>query len=391
MESVSIQPSDFILRSYRDGSILSKQNMVPMAQDCFGVPYLHIHRADYHKILVDEANRLGVTILLRSNVTNVDFEKPSIQLMDKTELHADVVLGADGLKSVCREVLLGRPDPPCFTGDLAYRIIIKAEDMKKHPNLRELVEQPAMNYWMGPHSHVVSYLLKGGGLYNIVLICPDDLPSLENTAKADPEEMRDIFKHWDPKLKELLGLVQETTKWRLQNSREMQSWRHPHGNFALLGDACHATLPYLYVFPLMLHVRNRDQSLIVHTRAQGAAQAVEDGAVLGALFERIERRSQIADVLLIYERLRKGRTTRIVRGSTATGHIFHLEDGEQQQERDRQLTEQEPCENYPNRWADPVFRNWLFGYDADREVEIAWGRYKDDMFKRSTSNLRSAL
>lgn len=221
--------------------------MVPFAQDCFGVPYLHIHRADYHKILVDEANRLGVTILLRSNVANVDFEKPSIQLADKTEFHADVVLGADGLKSVCREVLLGRPDPPCFTGDLAYRIIIKAEDMKKYPNLRELVEQPAINYWMGPHSHVVCYLLKGGGLYNIVLVCPDNLPTLENTAKADLEEMRDIFKHWDPTLKALLGLVQETTKWRLQNSREMQSWRHPGGKFALLGDACHATLPYLYV------------------------------------------------------------------------------------------------------------------------------------------------
>ena len=143
--------------------------------------------------------------------------------------------------------------------------------------------------------------------------------------------------------------------------------------------------------PLVLRVRNRDQSLMVHTRAQGAAQAVEDGAVLGALFERIERRSQIADVLLIYERLRKGRTTRIVRGSTALWKLFNLYDGAQQQERDRQLTEQEPCENFPNRWADPVFQSWLFGYDADREVEIAWGRYKDDMFKRSTSTLRSAL
>ena len=129
----------------------------------------------------------------------------------------------------------------------------------------------------------------------------------------------------------------------------------------------------------------------MQSRAQGAAQAVEDGAVLGALFERLERRSQIADVLIIYEGLRKGRTTSIVRGSTALRDIFHLEDGEQQQERDRQLTEEEPFENYPNRWADPVFQNRVFRYDADREVEIAWRRYKDDMFSRSTSNLRSAL
>lgn len=129
----------------------------------------------------------------------------------------------------------------------------------------------------------------------------------------------------------------------------------------------------------------------MHIRAQGAAQAVEDGAVLGALFDRIERRSQIADVLLIYERLRKGRTTRVVSGSTDLREIFHMEDGEQQQERDRQLTEREPFENYPNRWADPVFQPWLFGYDADREVEIAWKKYKDDIFPRSTSKVRSAL
>lgn len=221
--------------------------MVPFAQDCYGVPYLHIHRADYHKILVDEAKRLGVELFLGSNVTSVDFEKPSIKFVNGVEFHADVVLGADGLKSVCRGALLGRPDPPCFTGDLAYRIIIKAEDMKKHPNLRELAEKPAINYWLGPRAHVVCYLLKGGGLYNVVLICPDNLPSLVNTAKADLAEMREFFKDWDPTLKALLGLVQESSKWRLQNSREMKSWRHPSGKFALLGDACHATLPYLYV------------------------------------------------------------------------------------------------------------------------------------------------
>lgn len=129
----------------------------------------------------------------------------------------------------------------------------------------------------------------------------------------------------------------------------------------------------------------------MHTRAQGAAQAVEDGAVLAALFARIERRSQIADVLLIYERLRKERTTRIVKGSTALRGILHMEDGEQQQERDRQLMELEPCENYPNRWADPVFQNWLFRYDADREVEIAWRRYKDGEFQRVSGNHRSTL
>ncbi|KAI9880978.1 MAG: hypothetical protein M1830_009472 [Pleopsidium flavum] len=370
IEFVSVRPSDFILRSYRDGLVLSKQNMVPYADERYGVPYLHIHRADYHKILVGEAERLGVSMQLGSTVTRIDFEKPSLHLKDKPEFHADIILGADGLKSVCREALLGHPDPPHLTGDLAYRIIVKAEDMKKHPDLVDLVEKPAINYWMGPDGHAVCYLLKGGGLYNIVLICPDNLPELVNTAKADVQEMRDFFEKWDPKLKTLLGLVQETSKWRLQNSEEMESWSHPSGKFALLGDACHATLPYL---------------------AQGAAQAVEDGAVLGALFTKITHKSQLSDLLLIYESLRKPRTTRVVKGSTALRDIFHMHDGARQRERDRQLTQQEPFDGFPNRWADPVFQKWLFGYDAYKEVDAAWDTYQRGTFPGTSGQFRANL
>lgn len=250
IESVSVRPSDFILRSYRDGKVLSKQNMVPYAEERYSAPYLHIHRADYHRILVVEAERLGVRLQLGSTVTKIDFEKALIQTKDKPDFHADLILGADGLKSICRESLLGHLDPPHLTGDLAYRIVINVEDMKTHPDLRELVEKPAINYWMGPYGHVVCYLLQGGGLCNIVLICPDNLPEMTNTIKADLQEMREFFAGWDPKLKTLLEIVQETTKWRLLNSEEMESWRHPSGKFALLGDACHATLPYLLVFTL---------------------------------------------------------------------------------------------------------------------------------------------
>ena len=110
------------------------------------------------------------------------------------------------------------------------------------------------------------------------------------------------------------------------------------------------------------------------SRAQGAAQAVEDGAVLGSLFERLTSPNQIPCLLTIYESLRKPRTTRVVKGSTALRDIFHMADGPRQAERDRQLLEEEPFEGFPNRWADPVFQPWLFGYDAEKEVEGAWGR-----------------
>lgn len=128
-----------------------------------------------------------------------------------------------------------------------------------------------------------------------MLTCPDNLPEMVNTAKADIQEMQHFFRNWDPKLRALLSIVQETSKWRLLNSEEMNTWSHSSGTFALLGDACHATLPNL---------------------AQGAAMAVEDGAVMGLLFEKLENGAQLKDILVIYERIRKARTTRIVKAST---------------------------------------------------------------------------
>ena len=68
-----------------------------------------------------------------------------------------------------------------------------------------------------------------------------------------------------------------------------------------------------------------------------------------------------------------------------------MTDGERQRERDRQLTEQEPFEGYPNRWADPVFQEYLFGYDAFAEVDKAWDRYKMGTFPGTAGQFKSNL
>jgi salicylate hydroxylase len=171
---------------------------------------------------------------------------------------------------------------------------------------------------------------------------------------GDVEELRAIFGDWDPKLRRLFSLVDTCSKWKLQNSdpSSLPTWVHPRGTFCLLGDAAHATLPYL---------------------AQGAAISVEDGAVLGGLLGKIRSKNDIPRVLALYEHLRRPRTSTVVFASTEQRRIFHMHDGPEQEERDRiMLTQHPPERGHPNQWADPKMQEFLFGYDAELEVEQAW-------------------
>lgn len=128
-----------------------------------GTPFWDFHRANLHKCLLDRATELGATIETNAKVvhveysdlvnTNVNVSSATVVLEDGTRRTGDLIVGADGIHSRCREILLGRPDPPILTGDLAYRLLLNTEDMMKDPELRGFIEDPQVNYWMGPDAH----------------------------------------------------------------------------------------------------------------------------------------------------------------------------------------------------------------------------------------------
>ena len=102
----------------------------------------------------------------------------------------------------------------------------------------------------------------------------------------------------------------------------------------------------------------------------------EDAAVLGVLFAAIQRKSQLPDVLSIYEKVRKPRAMEMRRRSRAIREIYAMKDGPLQEERDRQLLEHVPFDGYPNYLADPVLQKWMFGYKAIEEAGKAWQKYR---------------
>lgn len=141
-------------------------------------------------------------VVLNAKVTNVDFgsasgEKARVKTLEGQKYEADLIVGADGLWSSCRSTMLGRNDPPLPTGDLAYRIVLKLESISD-PKLRAMVQDPACRFWAGPDAHVVAYSMRGGNMYNVVLLVPDDLEEGVARTQGNLDEMRKLFEGWDP-------------------------------------------------------------------------------------------------------------------------------------------------------------------------------------------------
>lgn len=288
---------------------------------------------------------------------------------------ADLVVGADGIFSTCRELLLGRPSPPTPTGDLAYRVLLDTKAMREDPELNPLLEKPhKVRYWIGPKAHAVNYVLREGELFNMVLLVPDDMPADATKLDGNVDEMIELYKDWDPRLPKLLALCQSVQKWKLCFRAGLDSsWSNDNATFVLLGDCVHATLPYL---------------------ASGAGMSLEDGATLGLCLSKIKNRSrqEKIEALKIYEDFRRSRTESIVERGNLQQELYHFEDGPEQQARDDRFRLFERLEvealadgganvdlppgikegDDPLAWRRHGVGSWLMSFDCQRDVECRW-------------------
>ena len=353
LEQYATKPSRVNMLGWK-GNLISYLDFEASAAQYPGTFYWDFHRANLHKCLLDRAVELGAQIRVKARVVDVriasdDAETATVVLESGEEVVTDLIVGADGINSNLREILVGHADPPTPTGDLAYRLLLSTAEMLKDPELAPFVTQPQVNYWMGPDAHAVNYVLRGGKLFNMVLLVPDDMPvGSANTLEGNVEEMRAMYKDWDPRIPKLLKLCESVYKWRLQIRPGMDSWSHPSGAFTMLGDAVHATLPYL---------------------ASGAGMCLEDAAVLGELFSRAENPKDPRvkkELLDIYERCRKERTEMVVKRGNLQQYLYHLHDGPEQEERDRKIKAMEEGEALA--WRDSGLAPRLLGYQVEKDV-----------------------
>jgi 2-polyprenyl-6-methoxyphenol hydroxylase-like FAD-dependent oxidoreductase len=306
LRRVAFEPISHLNREWDTGKVMRE---LPMSESSFGAPYLCMHRAELHDALLSV---LPADILhLNKKLTGLDQSGHRVTLSfgDGTKTSADAVVGADGIHSVVREIIIG-PDKPLHKGRIAYRAVFSTA------LLNGIDLGPSRTKWWGIDRHIVIYYTtaKRSEVYFVTSVPePAEWLTQESwSAKGDVKELCEEYEGFHPDVRAVLEACPDCHKWAILEREPLPRWSD--GHVVLLGDACHPMTPYM---------------------AQGAATAIEDAAILARCIDDVEA-EDIEGAFKRYEAHRKPRTSRIQAISSAN-------------------TWMKGGDNDPS---------WLYGYDA---------------------------
>ena len=305
LEPLSVTPQRVDFRDYRSGKTLYSSPWGDSYQAKYGRPYWHLHRADLHRVLHSAFNG---QIHFNAQVTAFNEVAGGVQinLSDGRRFDGDLLIGADGIKSAVRQQLLANAsllNKPRFTGNVAWRGVIERERLPD-----DFMPTIASNF-MGQGKHMVVYYLRDKRLVNFVGVVRHKAPIDESWSSEAPwHELQKDFAGWHPTVQSLVKAMKDQPcyRWALYDHAPLRNWSS--SRVTLLGDAAHATLPFM---------------------ASGAAMAIEDARVLQRClsldFKKGTDQEAVAEALQCYQRNRQTRTAKIQTDSVKFGKLYHLQ------------------------------------------------------------------
>ncbi len=292
--SVSV-PQAIEIRHWRSGRVLAAYPLGDHVRKTYGFPYYLVRRKDLVNCLANAAREdRQVELHTGARVERIHQSGASIAVSVNGTLHTgSILVGADGINSTVRTVLFGS-ETPTYSGDIAWRALVSATGLPAG------MTRPVVTVWWGPAKHFVHYGTGDDSMVNCVgVVAGGDEPS-SRIETGDHSAFQNDFVEWHPDVRTLIDRTEHDgcSRWALFDRPPMPRWSDHR--VTLLGDACHAALPFM---------------------AQGAAMAMEDAAVLAHC---IEQETNGPAALARYESMRRGRTAQVQRWSRRNARIFHL-------------------------------------------------------------------
>ncbi len=279
-------PYSHLNRIWDSGEVTAE---LPMPEALFGAPYLCMHRADLHDALL---------AVVPSDIIHLDKKligleqaagRVTLVFADGTRARADAVVGADGVHSIVRNIIV-EPDEPIHKGRIAYRAVFASRLMGRDIGR-------SRTKWWGVDRHIVIYYTNAAQseIYFVTSVPePAEWLTRESwSAKGEVTELRQAYQGFHPDVRAVLEACPDCHKWAILEREPLPRWSD--GRVVLLGDACHPMTPYM---------------------AQGAATSIEDAAVLARCFGDVDG-EDIEGAFRRYEAHRKPRTARIQAISSA--------------------------------------------------------------------------
>jgi salicylate hydroxylase len=304
LEAVATVPTELVYRQWRTGSRIAAH---PVRDgDSYlkrvGAPWLGIHRAEYQRVLGTAYGSAGLHLEHRLVDLVEEPDAVSLTFANGQSAQADLVVGADGVRSAVRRWVAGRADEDDirYSGTSGFRGIVAREDVPALP------DPEAIQFWMGPDAHLLHYAI-GGDAEEINLLAVVEGPRSWDTSDrwltdVGQEEVLARFSGWHPAVTEMIASAAPTIRWGLFVVQPLLRWYR--GRVVLLGDAAHAMLPH---------------------HGQGANTTLEDAFTLAALVAEADA-GDLEPVLASYQRMRRARTRQIARSSWDTNALLHLRD-----------------------------------------------------------------
>ena len=286
LQETSFAPFSHLNRVWDTGEI---KRELPMPVSLYGAPFLCMHRADLHEALCAPVPLATVHFDKRLVGLDEVGDRVDLAFADGTRVTTDLVIGADGVHSAVRDLIIG-PDKPIHKGRIAYRSVY---DASRLPD--PAVVGDSRTKWWGTDRHIVIYFTaKDRSQLYFVTSVPESTDWLTEeswSATGDVNELREAYAGFHPDVIAVLDACPDCHKWAILEREPLATWSSRR--VVLLGDACHPMTPYM---------------------AQGGATSIEDAAVLTRCLQEAE---DIESAFGRYEASRKPRTSRIQAISSA--------------------------------------------------------------------------